>query len=194
MKKLLRIIAAALLGAGLVGGVAGASSAVIDTTGANSDNTVRFDDRVEVDVDAENNTTGVVSTGQGASSGSANVSENTNAGDAESGDAMNSATTNVKVSSNNGGSSAWAAWGAPGNGSHSATIRDTGSSSENHVTYDNSYDLDVNLTNNTTVTSSTSQSASSGSANSSQNTNGGGASTGNASNSSSSTVEITSNN
>lgn len=193
MKRLLRIIAAAILGAGLVGGVAGASSAVIDTTGPDSTNKVEFKDDVDVDIKAENKTEGSVEVDQYAGTGNAKVYRNTNAGDAETGDAENESDVEVEVVSSNTGVSAWNNWGVGGTTNHTARVENTGPDSRNEIEFDNDYDLDVRVENKTELYVNTNQKAKSGNAEVSRNTNGGGASTGNASNSSTTTVQISNN-
>ncbi len=193
MKKLLRIVAAAILGAGLVGGVAGASQATIDTSGADSTNNINFNDTVEVDVESTNNTLGVVANVQDAASGDAEATRNTDAGNVSTGNASNSASTSANVSSSNTGVAGWANWGAS-NSNHSATMNKTGADSTNRINFENSHELDVEVENNTAVIAITAQRANSGDATSSRNTDGGGASTGNASNTASTTVVISSNN
>ena len=96
MKKLLRIIAVAVLGVSLSTGMAAAHSS-IDTTGPDSDNVVRVDNDTDVDVDNDADLDIDNDSDQDARSGNATVSGNTNGGDASTGNASNSNVTTTSL-------------------------------------------------------------------------------------------------
>ena len=82
MKKLLRALAASLVGIGLSAGVVAAQTGTIGTTGPNSNNQIQTTN-TRTAVVTNSNTVGVVNANsQGAASGAANVSGNTTGGSA----------------------------------------------------------------------------------------------------------------
>ena len=171
--------------------VAGASSATIDTTGPNSQNTVECKDNhgSMVTMTNENGIWVVNNNPQTAKTGKVEVEKNTTGGSAMSGDASNNSSLMASFDVTNslpvmGGSN-----------DNSASINNTGPDSYNKI------ELCSNLTNlraeNSTtanITNNNSQYASTGNAEVEHNTTGGGAGSGAASNTSSLTTNVTINN
>lgn len=178
MKKLLRIVAVAVMGLSLTTGVAAANSGSVGTTGPNSNNQVEFNDRRDRTVE-NNNRVGVTNSNpQDAVSGDATAVNNTTAGGAMTGVARNDSLTRATVRLNN--SSAMPA--SESSSSHSAVINNTGPSSNNQVTTNSRSTVTVTNNNNVTVTNTNDQDATSGDAVVSGNTTGGTAQSGGAEN------------
>lgn len=90
------------MGAGNLGGMQGqGSDASINTTGADSNNTISSRSTVRTTVNNTNNVDVQSNNSQTAVSGSANVSKNTSAGSATTGDATNNSTTTVDLNFKN---------------------------------------------------------------------------------------------
>ena len=89
MKKLLKILSAAMVSAGLTTGFAAAQTGSIDTTGPDSINTITATQNNDADIDVDNDVDVDNDNDQDADSGNATVSGNTTGGDATSGDATN---------------------------------------------------------------------------------------------------------
>lgn len=192
MKKLLGLAAAVLVSVGLTGGIVAASSGSIDTTGPDSSNEVKVNNKSDIDLDNDTRVSANIEAEQDAESGDAKVWHNTTGGDAESGDAENQNDVEASLEVDNSGSSAAAlACGcANGSGNFTGSIERTGPDSWNKVEARN--ESRVNVNNNTTVTytNSTTQNAKTGDATVAGNTTGGNATTGSASNSSSSSFSL----
>jgi hypothetical protein len=190
MKKLLHIMAAAVLGVSLTTGFAAAQSGDIDTTGPDSSNTITHNDSLDVEVDNETDIRVTNNNPQRAHSGDARVHRNTNGGDAHTGRAMNESDILVEAMVDNSGSSRWATGGRNGGGSgggNGGSIDTTGPGSDNRVTSNKNTTVDVENDTNIHVTNNNEQTATSGDAHVSNNTNGGSARSGEAHNSSVST-------
>ena len=101
MRKLLLTLTTSVIGLGLMGGVASASSVTcngsISNTGANSNNTVNCVDTNNVSVTCSNNETIVEGNNQTSTSGSATNSGNTSSGNATSGSSNNSNSVTVQL-------------------------------------------------------------------------------------------------
>lgn len=175
MKKLLRIVAVAVMGLSLTTGVAAANSGSIGTTGPNSNNQVTLSDTHNRSV-ANNNNVGVANSNpQVSSSGNATSATNTTGGGAVTGVARNDSLTRATVRMDN--SSAMPTPSASAN--HTATISGpTGPSSNNQVDITSTSNTVVTNNNTVTVTNTNSQNASSGDAVVTNNTTGGTAQSG----------------
>jgi hypothetical protein len=192
--KMQKKLGAAVLSLGLVvglSGFAGAATGTIDDTGPRSDNTIHSEtsQRVEVendnDVDVENNND------QTAETGNAEVRDNREGGDAETGNALNENETNAAVSVDNSASvGALAEWGGNGSGEHEATIENTGSRSDNHVTIESRSTVDIDNDNDLSIVNNNNQTATSGDAEVRDNREGGSATTGDATNTNSTTIRF----
>lgn len=182
MKKLLRVLAAAVLSLGLTGGAVLAQVGTLETTGPESTNTIDFENENEVtventaDVDLSNDNS------QDAESGEAEVDKNTTGGDAMTGDAANDNEFVVDGMIDNSGANSAALEGNNCGCEGEASITETGPHSENSVTFNNSNTVEV--TNDTTlnISNNNSQTATSGDAAVTTNTTGGDAQTGDATN------------
>jgi len=191
-KQLYRAAAATVLGLSLTTGIVAADTGNIDTTGPNSNNSIRshVTNRNTVrntnDIDVNN------SNHQTARTGYASVRGNTFGGDATTGSASNDNSTSADISVDNSSSSSnnWGAGSWGGGFGGDASISDTGPNSRNTIdsrvsntsTVTNNNDIDVRNTNNQTATS--------GNATVSGNTHGGDATSGDASNYNSSSFTI----
>ncbi len=190
MKKLLRIVAVSVLGVSLSAGLASAATGTIGTTGPSSNNQIAFTGTTTAAV-TNANTAGVTNTnGQTAGSGAANVSGNTTGGSASSGAANNSNSSSTSVSANNSASAVAALSALNGGGSDVGSINNTGPSSNNQVSFNQTRSVIVSNINTASVSNVNSQTAGSGAANVSGNTTGGSATTGGASNTSSSSTSV----
>jgi hypothetical protein len=198
MKKveIKKLVGASALSLGLVVGVAGfagASTGTIDTTGPDSDNEIRHESRVELDLRNDNEVDLRNRTTQRATSGDARVRSNTTAGNAASGDATNESVVDALVEVDNSSAAGDLSGLVGGQGSDTGRIENTGPNSENEVTFENRVEVDIENDNEIDIDNTVDQRARSGDASVRYNTTGGSASTGSASNSSSSifTVSIT---
>jgi hypothetical protein len=184
MKKLLKALAAALIGIGLSAGMAAAQTGSIDTTGPDSNNNIEFKDELDVDVDNKNDAEVRNDVDQDADSGDADVNHNTTGGDATSGDAMNESELSTSATMSNSGVGDLGDWWG-GSGSSSASIDNTGPDSDNTVEFNNDTRIDVDNNNYLDVDNDVDQDADSGDADVDGNTTGGDATSGDAHNSSS---------
>jgi len=100
MKRLLKILAAAILGAGLFTGAASAQS--ISNTGPGSTNTITNSQNCNASVTNNNNVSVSGSNNQNASSGNATNTGNTSGGNSSSGNASNNNSTSINFGINNG--------------------------------------------------------------------------------------------
>ncbi len=189
MKKLLRILAVAVLGVSLTTGIASAGS--IHTTGPDSNNVIRHDRRTTVDVNNNADIDVDNDSDQRARSGNAHVSGNTTGRDADTGDAKNVNDTLTEASVDFNSDLCDCILGGGGNSADvDAEIRNTGPDSNNEVRVETRTNIDVNNNVNFDVTNDSYQDARSGDAHVSHNTTGGGASTGHASNSNVTTTSL----
>lgn len=191
--KIQKRLGAAVMSLGLViglSGFAGATTGTIDTTGPDSDNTIHSEWSQRVDVHNDNKVDLDNDNDQDAWTGDADVEGNTNAGDADTGNANNANALTGNVTIDNSGSVPSGSVGGSGGGNHTATIRDTGPDSDNHVTFETKSKVEIDNDNNVYIDNNNEQDASSGDATVENNTNGGSASTGNASNTNTSSFTI----
>ncbi|PJE65600.1 hypothetical protein COU91_00765 [Candidatus Saccharibacteria bacterium CG10_big_fil_rev_8_21_14_0_10_47_8] len=189
MNKLLKLAAAAAVGASLTTGIAAAQSGgSIDNTGYNSDNKVITKNINKAEVDNDNHLRLSNNNNQNAYSGEVDVKKNTNAGNAASGNASNGNSLSATVSVSNDGLAGWS-WGSsdPASG---GSIDTTGANSNNVIVNKNINKLDVDNDNTICVTNTNTQVATSGSVEVEKNTNAGSATSGNASNSNSSSFNL----
>ena len=187
MKKLLKILSAAMVSAGLTTGFAAAQSGSIDTTGPDSDNHITNNQTNTADVDNTNDVYVKSKNHQSAYSGEAEVENNTTGGSATSGDASNTNSVSSDVNVSNSGGGTWSL--SPPDIDQSGSIENTGPGSLNTVTSTNTNTLTITNNNDVDVKSYNYQRASSGEAEVEDNTTGGDATSGDASNSN--TVENT---
>lgn len=187
-----RSFGAVMASAGLVvglGGVAGATSASIGTTGPYSYNKINATSYTRGWFANENNVPVHTTNVQSAVTGNANVSFNTSGGSAMTGEAFNQNNTDINATiRNNNASGLTNGWSLPA--SDEALINMTGPGSHNYVNLSHKNSLSVTNTNNIPVTTVNTQTAVSGSANVSGNTYGGSAITGNATNTNTQSVSI----
>lgn len=191
--KIQKRLGAAVMSLGLVvglSGFAGATTGTIDTTGPDSDNTIHSEWSQRVEVDNDNKVDLDNHNNQDAWTGEAKVKHNTNAGDADTGDARNANALTGSVTIDNSHSVPTGAVGGSGGGNHTATIRDTGPDSDNHVTYETTSKVEVDNDNDVYIDNNNYQDASSGDATVEGNTNGGSASTGSASNTNTTSLTV----
>lgn len=186
MKKLRRIIATAVVSLGLsVPGLVVADTGTINTTGPGSDNTISSTTDLNTEVDNHNDLDVDATVDQSADSGEAWANNNTTVGDVGTGDASNSSSLSVSLAVDNSASSSAAlSNGGNGGGSNSGTIGTTGPTSDNHISFDYSSNVEVDNRNDIDVDTNVDQTASSGEAHASGNTTVGNVTTGNASNTS----------
>lgn len=185
IKKLLVTTLAAILSIGLTAGLAAASTGSLDTTGPDSDNSIRFENESEVEVENETDVDADVDIDQNADSGNAEVHGNTTGGDAETGDAMNDSTLEADLSIDNSSSSSAALGGGNCGCDDDGSIENTGPDSNNHIVFSNSHEVEVENDTEVDFDVDVDQDADSGNAEVSHNTTGGSATTGGASNTSS---------
>lgn len=190
MKKLLRVLAAALFGLSLATGAVAAQTGTIDTTGPESENVIEFENESEVDLDNDTDVTADVQTDQEAGSGNARTDWNTTGGDATSGDADNESDVEADVEVDNTSATAMAFGEGDCGCEGEASIENTGPYSVNEVIFNNSSDIDVDNDTDVDFDSDTDQSAWTGNAVVSGNTTGGNATSGSASNSSSTVFSL----
>ncbi|HET8884460.1 MAG TPA: hypothetical protein VFM68_03240 [Candidatus Saccharimonadales bacterium] len=192
--KIQKKFGAAVLSLGLViglSGFAGATRATIDTTGPDSDNTIRSSTSQRVDVENDNDLDVENDNEQSAWTGEAEVEHNTTGGDAETGDAANHNDFAVSASIDNSASvAAMNHMGGNGGGDDHAVIENTGPDSDNHVVIEKRSTVEIDNDNNVDITNTNDQYASSGDAEVEGNTTGGNAVTGNASNTNSTSVKL----
>ncbi len=188
MNKLLKLAAAATVGASLTTGIAAAQSGSISDTGYSSNNKVITKNVNKAEVDNNNHLRLSNNNGQTASSGHVESEKNTNAGNAASGNASNGNALSARVSVSNDGLAGWS-WGSsdPASG---GSINTTGAESNNVIVNKNINKLDVDNNNTICVTNNNEQTAVSGSVEVEKNTNAGSATSGNASNSNSSSFDL----
>jgi hypothetical protein len=181
MKKILRLLAIAVLALSL--GTAGASAATGDifNTGPDSYNKIEFENRHDVDVNNRTRANINNNNPQYAETGEAKVNHNTTGGDATSGEATNDSLLRVAGSVDNTASSLAALEGAS-NGDDSASIEQTGPDSYNKVEFENKTYVDVNNKTSLNVNNNNPQTAVSGDARVEDNTTGGDATSGDACN------------
>lgn len=191
MKKLLRILAVAVLGVGLTTGVASAShgTSSIEDTGPRSRNEIRLEKRHRVRVDNRARVDVTNTNDQFAQSGDARVSNNTNGDDADTGDAENDneTDTDIHVDFNSDVSGMLNGSSDTGGG---GSIDNTGPGSDNQISTDINTSVDVENDANVDVENDSVQTAISGDARVSGNTNGGDATTGDATNTNSTSTSI----
>jgi len=180
MSKTIRAVAMSVLALSLTGGVAAAQSGNIGTTGPDSTNVVRHENRDTREVRNDNNVGVRNSNPQYAHTGRARTNHNTKAGDARSGDASNDSLLSASISISN--NTEGALGGLNGNSSNSGAINTSGPDSYNKVVFKNSNKVEVRNNNNVDVENCNDQVATSGRASVSDNTEGGSARSGNASN------------
>lgn len=184
MKKFLATAVIAVAGIILTAGIAAAGTGSIDTTGPDSENSVRFENESDIDVDNDTDVDANVNIDQDADSGDANVKYNTTGGDATSGDTENDSSLEAELSVDNSSSSG-AALGGGQSGDDEGSINMTGPNSENHIVFNNRHEVRVNNNTNVDFDADVNQNANSGNANVWYNTTGGNATSGSASNTSS---------
>lgn len=190
MKKLLRVLAAALFGLSLATGAVAAQTGTLDTTGPESENVIEFKNDSDVDLDNETDVEADVETDQDASSGNARVMKNTTGGDATSGDADNESDVEADVEVDNSDAT-WHAFGEGDCGCEGeASIENTGPHSQNKVIFNNQSDVDVDNDTDVDFDSDVDQNAETGNASVVGNTTGGNATSGSASNSSSTVFSL----
>ena len=188
MKKLLRILAVAVLGVGLSGGLASAATGTNDTTGPGSRNKVTSSNTTKVRVDNNNRLSVRNNNPQVAKSGDAKASWNTTGGDATSGGASNDGMFTASATVDNS-----SALGGVGGSSedHSGDNTNTGPNSHNTVENKTYNETKVKNNNYLNVSNNNDQYAASGDAKVSGNTTGGSATSGDASNISTTDVTFT---
>ena len=193
MKKLLRVLAAALFGLSLATGAVAAQTGTIDYTGPESENVIEFENDTDVDLDNDTDVDANVDTDQEARSGEAKVAYNTTGGDATSGDADNQSDVEADVEVDNSSATKYAFGGGNCDCDEEASIDTTGPYSTNVVTFNNKTDVDVDNDTDVDFDSDVDQEAKTGDAKVWGNTTGGNATSGSASNSSSTvfTVSVT---
>jgi len=190
MKKLLRTLAAVILGLGLSTGLAAAQHSEIENgNGTDSSNTITFDNEHTVDVDNNNDVSFFASNNQVADSGDASADANTDVSGVHTGDAENDATVDVDVDADNSSAMSWDANDLFG-GTEGSIDNGNGTNSENTITHSNNVNYSVTNDNNVVLTITNEQDADSGDASADANTDVGNVSTGNASNSFSSSTSI----
>lgn len=179
MKKLLRILAVAVLGVGLSGGLASAATGTNDTTGPGSDNKVVNSTTNKLRVHNNNRLSVRNNNPQVAKTGDARTSWNTTGGDATSGAAANDGMFTASATVDNS-----SALGGVGGTSeeHSGENTNTGPNSDNLVKNTTYNSTEVKNNNNLWVSNNNDQYAASGDAKVSGNTTGGSATSGDASN------------
>lgn len=184
MKKLLRYMAAIVTGLSFtVTGVAGASSATLDTTGPESRNEVRFENRVRREVENRNEVRVHNDNPQSAYTGDVKVVHNTTAEDAESGMAHNDSLLSTDVVVDNTETAGEVADCACADGDDDfADIYLTGPHSRNTITFRNRNEVMVENKNNLDIRNSNEQHARSGDVYVGGNTTAGGARSGDATN------------
>lgn len=193
--KIAKIIQASVASLGLVVGLSGLVGATgeINTTGPDSENTIKDESSVRFDVHNDNDVNVGNMNHQEARSGSAEVEDNTTGGNATSGEARNENWTEANVTVDNSAGMKNMDWGhgemENGNGSGSV-IKNTGPDSENKIETERSASVNVSNDNDVHVTNANCQTATSGNAEVSHNTTGGSATTGDAYNSNSSSFTV----
>lgn len=190
-----KLAGAGVLSLGLVVGMAGFAGAArgdIDTTGPRSNNEIRHNSRVDLEVDNRNDLDLRNRTEQSASSGDATVRFNTTGGEAETGSATNESTVDAWIEVDNSGAAGElsAIVDAGSAGSDTASIENTGPLSNNEVEFNSRVDVEVDNRNYVDVRNTVEQSAHSGDATVRFNTTGGDATTGDASNTSTSMFTV----
>lgn len=192
--KILRVAAFTVLGLSLGAGVASAApgDGTIDNTGPDSNNVLTFNNDTDVDVDNDNDVRVNNHNPQDARTGDARVRHNTTGGSATTGDATNDSLLRASLRVTNTGASSLMS--GTGNGTSTGSIDTTGPDSNNVITFNNGYDVNVDNNNDITVSNWNHQDADSGDATVSDNTTGGNATTGDASNISTTEVTVEVNN
>lgn len=190
MKKLLRLIAVAVLGLGVATtGIVAADTANVDETGPDSTVTIDFAEDYDATVDNTASVTLSFDNTQDTETGEAEVDTNTGGGSAITGDAESMNDTMVEGEIDNSGANAML--GASNASDNKASVSNTGPNSDVTVDFNNTNT--VSVTNDTTlnITNNNDQTTTSGDATVSNNTDGGDAETGNSSASSSSSFSFT---
>lgn len=188
MKKLLRLIAVAIMGVSLTTGMVAAQTAEVEETGPNSVVTIDFQDEYEIEIENETDVDLDFDNDQEAKSGDAVVNNNTTGEDARTGTASNNHTVMVEGEiDNTNANSAFSGWDM---GEKSATVSNTGPNSKVEIEFNNEFEYEVKNETNLDVNVDNKQEAKSGNATVNNNTTGGGATTGNTSNTSSTTVNF----
>lgn len=193
--KIQKKFGAAVLSLGLVvglSGFAGATQGTIDTTGPDSDNTIRAETTQRVEVENENELEVENNNDQVAETGEAEVEHNTTAGDVRTGDAANHNDFSVSASVDNSASVAAMDNHMGGNwgGNDDVVIENTGPDSDNHVVIEKRSTVEIENENEVEITNNNSQYAASGEAEVEGNTTGGDAVTGDATNTNSTSVTL----
>lgn len=191
--KMLRVAAITVLGLSLGAGVASAApgDGSVSNTGPDSDNVITFNNNTDVDVDNENDVDVDNDTDQDADSGDATVRRNTTGGNATSGDTMNDSLLRGTIRINNSGAGLASLNG--GDDGSTGSIDTTGPDSNNRITFNNGFDVDVDNDNDVNIDNDVDQDADSGDARVTRNTTGGDATSGSATNVNTTeiTVEVT---
>lgn len=107
MKKLLRMLAASALCAGLITGAASAQSSITNT-GPGSNNTITHNNSCDSTVNNDTDIDVNVDNDQDADSGNATNNDNTSGGNSQSGDASNDSSIDVNLDVNNNSGNACA--------------------------------------------------------------------------------------
>lgn len=190
MKKLLHIIAVAVLGLGLTTGIAAASTD-ISSTGPDSQVEVRSDNTNDVSVENDNDARIDSRLDQDAQSGDAEGSHSTEVGSVTSGNADNEGSFELDASIDNSSSTEAALdHGNNTSGNGDVSIDRTGPDSDVTVRYNNENRIRVRNNNNIQVNNNTNQNAQSGDAEVSDSTEGGSVRSGNASNENHTSVSL----
>ncbi len=193
MKKLLRVIAIAVLGVSMSAGVAAAQTNIDNGNGTNSDNTVRMANDLTVRVNNTNDVGLGVTNGQHANSGDAEANRNTTVSDVGTGEATNTADVRANLDITNDNSTCSCLLSTVGNtgGGVDASIHNgNGTNSDNRIVSNNDTNVTVNNTNHVNVGVTNTQTANSGDSEANANITVGNVTTGGASNSFSSDTSI----
>ena len=135
MIKFKKAVSAGVLSLGVVVGLAsfaGATSGTIGTTGPHSENKITHESRTELGVENDNDIKLSNDNSQYASSGDTRVHGNTTGGHGMSGDGANDNSVDAMIEVDNSHSAAVLEGIGSGSASGSASIQNTGPSSENH--------------------------------------------------------------
>ncbi len=185
MKRILKALAAGFSSVFLATGVlVGAQSGMIDTTGPDSQNEIKFENKYKYEVENDTDVDADVKIDQDADTGNAWVKHNTSGGDAETGDAENDSNVEATLEVDNSSSSAAGVCGCD-MGDSEASIEMTGPDSHNLVKFNNDTKIEIKNKTDLDFDVDVDQDADSGDAKVWGNTTGGSATTGSASNTSS---------
>ncbi len=190
MKKLLSILAAAVLSIGLTSGAVLAQTGTLETTGPDSTNKVIFENENNVKVDNDADVKLDNKADQDADSGDAKVRKNTTGGDAWTGLAENDTSFIVDGDIDNSGVNEAVLWDDNCCDSE-GHITETGPGSTNIVKFDNENRVRVDNDTKLDIKNDVDQDATSGDAEVTYNTTGGDAATGDAVNTSYTEISFT---